>query len=275
MIIKSKKTILSLVFSVAMASTSLAAIDDKVYATVNGDDITQQDVSQILRDQKVNFESLPENQQKQVINGLIEQKLLANDAYKSDIPNSKEYKTELEKFKKSLAFQIWMLKSKENITVSEDEIKVFYDENKDKIKTPIELKASHILVKTQKEADDIIKQLSTSMNLKDDFTKLAQSKSTGPSGANGGELGWFKQEQMVPAFSTATLKLEKGTITKTAVKTRFGFHIIYLDDKKEPVAIPFEDVKDRLRPSLIEKKFVENVKKKADALKKNAKIEYK
>ncbi len=268
-----KKVILSLVASLAIASSVNAA--DKVYAIVNGESVTNQDIAMILRGQKVTYDSLPEVQQKQIIEGLIEQKLLSNEAYKSDIPKRTEFKIELEKFKKNLAFQIWMRDFSKETKVSQKELKAFYNENKSKMKAPVELKASHILVKTQKEADLIIKELSKSSNLKKDFTKLAQTKSTGPSGSNGGELGWFTKEKMVPEFSDATLKLKKGEITKTAVKTQFGFHIIYLDDKKEASTLSYDVVKNRLQQDLLQRKFTLNVKQKAEALKKNAKIEYK
>ena len=80
---------------------------------------------------------------------------------------------------------------------------------------------------------------------------------------------------MVPEFSDATLKLKKGEFTKTAVKTQFGFHIIYLDDKKEASTIAFDVIKSRLQQDLLQKKFTINVKQRAEELKKNAKIEYK
>ncbi|MDB2405692.1 peptidylprolyl isomerase, partial [Arcobacteraceae bacterium] len=228
-----------------------------------------------LRDQRVNFESLSKEQQKQMISGLVEQKLLTNEAYKSDIPNQKEYKKELEKFKKTLAFQFWIRDFSKSITVSDKDVQKFYNENKAQLKSPAQLKASHILVKTKKEADAIIADLSKSSDLKKSFTKTAQEKSTGPSGANGGELGWFTADKMVPEFSSAALKLNVGAITKTPVQTQYGFHIIYLDDKKKPATLEFAKIKDRLKQDLLQKKFTDAVKKKAEALKKHAKIEYK
>ena len=274
MLKNSKKVILSLVTMIAISGTALAQTD-KVYATVNGINITEKDVSLLLRGQNVQFESLQKDQQKQILDSLIEQKLLAEMAYKTDIPKSQEYKDELEKFKKSLAFQLWLRDFSKKITVDDKDVKKFYDTNKEKFKTPDQLKASHILVKTEKEAQDIIKELSKSKNLKDDFTKLAKEKSVGPSGANGGELGWFTKEKMVPEFSDAADKLAKGTITKTPVKTNYGYHIIYLDDKKASAMLEYEKIKDRLKQDLMQQKFAEDAKKEAEKLKKKAKIEYK
>lgn len=268
-----KKVILSLVATLSINSSANAA--DKVYATVNGDNITSQDIAMVLRGQRRTYESLSEVKQKQIIEGLVEQKLLSNAAYKSDIPKSKEYKIELEKLKKNLAFQIWMRDFGKTIKVSEKELRAFYNKNKSKMKSPVELKARHILVKTKSEAEAIIKKLSKSSNIKKDFIKLAKTKSTGPSASNGGELGWFTKEKMVPAFSNAAFKLKKGEITKTPVKTQFGFHIIYLDDKKEASTIPYNRVKARLKQNLLQRNFTISVKKRAEELKKNAKIEYK
>lgn len=274
MLQNSKKAILSLVTMIVVSGTALADTD-KVYATVNGIKVTQKDVSALLRGQNVQFESLQKDKQKQILDSLMEQKLLAEMAYKTDIPKSKEYKEELEKFKKSLAFQLWLRDFSKKIIVSDKEVKKFYDNNRAKFKTPNQLKASHILVKTEKEAKNIIKTLSKAKNLKDEFTKLAKEKSVGPSGANGGELGWFTKEKMVPEFSNAAEKLLKGTITKTPVKTNYGFHIIYLDDKKASSILQYNKIKARLKQDLMQQEFAKKAKEEAVKLMKKAKIEYK
>jgi len=269
-----KKTILSLVASIAIAS-SAAAVDAKVYATVNGDSITSNDIAVALRDPRIKFSTIPQAQQKQIIDSLIEQKLLGQNAMKTNIPNTAEYKVELDKLKQNLAFQLWMRDLSKNVKVSQSDLKKYYDKNKVKFKAPLELKASHILVKTKKEADDIIAQLKKAKDIKVEFTKLAKEKSTGPSGVNGGELGWFTKEKMVPEFSDATLKLNKGEFTKTAVKTQFGYHIIYLDDKKAASIVQYEEIKNKLKQELLQQKFTVTVKNKAEKLKANANIEYK
>jgi len=274
MLKNSKKVLLSLA-TVITISSSLLAQTDKVYATVNGMNVTQKDVAALLRGQNVEFESLQKEQQRQILDNLIEQKLLADMAYKSKISKSTEYKEELERLKKSLAFQMWLRDFSQNVKIDDKEVKKFYDENKAKFKTPDQLKASHILVKTEQEAKDIIKKLSSAKKLKDEFTALAKEKSVGPSGANGGELGWFTKEKMVPEFSTAAQKLAVGTITKAPVKTNYGYHIIYLDDKKASAVLEYAKVKDRLKQDLIQQKFAKEAKDEAVKLKKKAKIEYK
>jgi len=269
-----KKTILSIVTSLAIANSAMA-MENKVYVVVNGENITQQDVSIAIRDPRVNFTSLPQEQQKKILNTLVEQKLLSQYAYDLNIPNTSTYKIELAKLKKTLALQVWVQDLSKKIKVKESDIKSFYDINKNKFQSAPELKASHILVKTLDEANSIIKELSKSSNMKKDFTALAKTKSTGPSGANGGELGWFTKDKMVPEFSNAALKLKKGEITKTAIKTQFGYHIIYLDDKKAASTIGYNEIKAKLHQDLLQQKFTQTVQKKAIELKKKAKIEYK
>ena len=207
-----KKTFLSMVAAIAITTTSVSAMDNKIYATVNGADITSADIAVALRNPQVQFDTLPKDQQDKILQSLIEQELLSQYAVKTDIVKSAEYKTELKKLKANLAFQLWMRDLGKTIKVDEKDIKTFYDKNKNQFKAPMQLKASHILVKTKKEANDIINKLKKASDVKSEFTKLAKKYSTGPSGKNGGELGWFTKEKMVPAFSEASAKLSKGKL---------------------------------------------------------------
>jgi len=269
-----KKSIISFVASIAL-STSLFAEADKVYAVVNGENITATDIAVALRDPRIKFDTLQDAQKKQVLTGVVEQKILAQSAFKSDIVKSSEFKKELEKVKQKLAYQIWIKDLSKTITVTDKEITTYYEKNKAKFITPLELKASHILLKTEKEADSIIKSLKSSKDKKVTFTKLAKEKSIGPSGPKGGELGWFTKEKMLPEFSAAAEKLKVGSLTAKAVKTQYGFHVIYLDDKKAPQSLTLEKMKPQLRQELLQRKFVDKVQKTAADLKKKSKIQYK
>lgn len=269
-----RSKLIALFGAVVLAGSTMMA-NDKVYATVNGENITDKDIATVLKDPRVKFENLKDAQKKQLLDSLIEQKLLADEAYKSDIPKTQEYKEELEQAKKNLAFQIWLRDFAKTIKSTDAELKKFYDNNIYRLKTPEQYKASHILVKTEEEAKKIIGDLKKSKNLKDDFAKLAKEKSIGPSGSNGGDLGWFTSEKMVPEFSNAAAELAKNSITTTPVKTNYGFHVIYLEDKKEASTLPFEQIKPQLEQQYLQTKFGEKVKEKAEALKKKAKITFK
>jgi parvulin-like peptidyl-prolyl isomerase len=125
-------------------------------------------------------------------------------------------------------------------------MKKYYDENKEEFNEKASVHARHILVKTEEEAQSIISELKDfkGRSLKDKFIELAKSKSTGPSGSNGGDLGYFAQGQMVPEFNDKAFSMKPGTITLTPVKTQFGYHIIYIEDKKPETTKSFTEVKN-------------------------------
>ncbi len=270
-----KKMILSAVVA-SMLLTSSAMAVEKIYAKVNGMNVTNNDIEMIIRNPRINFSQLPPKIQQKVLNQAIDSKLLTQNAIKDGIERTKTFKKALEALKNNLALEIWMKKEYNRAKVTDKEAKAFYIQNKDKLFIqPAEVKARHILVKSEKEAKAIIAKLKglSGKKLENEFIKLAKEKSVGPSGANGGELGWFSEKRMVPAFSKAAFALKKGEITKTPVKTQFGYHIIYVEDKKPSGAIPFENVKDRIKAQLKIKAFQKNVQSIAKKLRKNAKIE--
>ncbi|HIP13302.1 MAG TPA: peptidylprolyl isomerase [Arcobacter sp.] len=274
------KTIISFTAAFALTTSSVFAIDEaKVYASVNGSDITATDVSVVLKDPRIKFDTLPKKEQKLIIDQLIDKKLLANKALNSDISNSKVFKDTLAKtitiLKQDLALQIWMQNKSKEIKISVNEVQKYYDDNKVRFIKKEEFNASHILLKTKNEANDIIDILTKSKNIKNQFTSLAKSKSIGPSGKTGGELGWFSSDKMVPEFSQATSGLKVGQFTKTPVKTQFGFHVIYLNDKKEAGTVEFDKVKADIRNFLGQTQLKTNIESVIKAEKSKAKITYK
>jgi peptidyl-prolyl cis-trans isomerase C len=111
---------------------------------------------------------------------------------------------------------------------------------------PQQVDARHILVKTQAEAEVIIKQLEHGA----DFAKLAVKDSIDPGAKDGGELGWFSQNEMVPAFANAAFALKPGQYTKTPVQTQFGWHVILCEGKRTGPTPSLDDVKDQIRQDL-------------------------
>ena len=128
------------------------------------------------------------------------------------------------------------------------EIKDYYDKNADKFMQPAMVKARHVLVKSEEEAKEVLKALDglSGQKLNDKFVEHATTKSTGPSGQGGGELGWFAANQMVKPFSDAAFALKKGEITKTPVQTQFGFHVILVEDTKAAEKATFDVVKPQI-----------------------------
>lgn len=158
---------------------------------------------------------------------------------------------------------------------AEAKLKKYYEAHKASYSVPKKLKARHILVESEKEAKALVKELDAAKEKQAKFIELAKSKSTGPSGKDGGDLGWFALDRMVPEFSAAADKLKKGAYTKEPVKTQFGYHLIMLDDKKDASAKPFDVVKDEIKEQLAGEEFTKSVKDEIAKLEKSAKIELK
>ena len=269
-----RKIVLSVVAaSVMLTSASYAA--EKVYAKVNGMNVTAGDIAMVIRNPRINFNQLPPQTQQKILDQAIDGKLLTEKAIKSGVEKTEAFKKALEKVKSDLALEVWMKEQYAKAQATDKEAQDFYNKNKDKFKQPAQVKARHILVKTEKEAKDIINQLKglNGKKLEDKFIELAKTKSTGPSGANGGELGWFSAKRMVPEFSKAAFALKKGEITKTPVKTQYGYHIIYIEDKKAGGNVPFDAVKQKIKAQLKIQKFQKSVQAIAKSLRKSAKIE--
>jgi peptidyl-prolyl cis-trans isomerase C len=256
-----RKIVLSSLVVLQLCTVNLFA-SDKVLATVGNENITQEDVDVLLKGQNITYAKLKDADKQNVLNQLIDRKILGITASKTDIVNSKIYKETLEKVKQDLALQLWMSNMAKSVTVSEANAKSYYDANKEKFKKQLELKASHILVKTEKEAKDIIISLQRAKNLKAEFIKIAKNKSTDGAAANGGDLGWFTLDKMIPEFSMAASSLKIGTITTKPVATKYGYHVIYLDGKKEPSLLSYNEVKNDVKQFLSSEEFkkrVENI----------------
>ncbi|MBL7575023.1 peptidylprolyl isomerase [Peptoniphilus asaccharolyticus] len=156
-------------------------------------------------------------------------------------------------------------KTLENIEISEEEIKKYYEENKDHFKQGPTVSASHILVETEEEANEIAKEINA-----ENFAEIAKEKSSCPSSANGGSLGEFSQGQMVPEFDQKVFSMEVGEISEP-VKTQFGYHIIKLDGKKEE--LDFEQIKGSVESELKGRKEQETYVNKIKELSESHKVE--
>ncbi len=251
-------------------------VNAKTFATVDGKDITDKDIAMILRAMPgANYDKLPPEIQQQVLNQAIEQRLLMNKAKKDGIQNSAEYKEALQDAQDELALGVWMKKQLDKITINDKEAREFYNQNPKIFAQPEQIKARHILVKDEKTAKDIIAQLNKAPKgkLLDEFKKLSAEKSIDEGIAqDGGELGWFTRDQMVPEFSDAAFKLAKGSFTKNPVKTNFGYHVILLEDKKASGTASYDTVKERVMQGLKMQKFKENLGQIAQELRKDAKV---
>lgn len=274
------KKISKIVSALLLVSTMATA---QTLVTVNGVAITQQDVdSALMNATQGRFNQVPADKQaefrKQVLEQLIAKELVYEDAKKTGILKSKEftdeYKKAQERVKEDLAIQVWQKKELDKVKVSDKEIQEYYNKNKEEFNEKESVHARHILVKTEDEAKAIIGDLTSLKGdaLKDKFIELAKTKSTGPSGPKGGDLGFFTKGQMVPEFNDKVFSMEVGSITPEPVKTQFGFHVIYLEDKKPEKVREFAEVKEFIDQRLKLEKFKTIMKTKMETLQKQATI---
>lgn len=268
------KIVKTSLLTAAMITTTLTASD--ILVTVNGKNITKQDAEAFVNasSPQAHFSGLDKAQKAMIKERLIEKALFTELAKKEEIDKKPEFKQNMEKIKEELLVNMWMKSQMENAVVSDSESKAFYDKNKEKFMQKESVHARHILVKEEKEAQAIIDEMKTLKDdaLKNKFIELAKSKSTGPSGPKGGDLGTFSKGQMVPEFDKVVWALKVGEMTAKPVKTQFGYHVIYLEGKVDAKATEYAQVKDKIIASLKQQQFAGKVAEIAKELKAKATI---
>lgn len=201
---------------------------------------------------------------------LIKRELLYKEALKKGLDRDSEYLKKIEDFKKITLVGLLLQKEIETkVKVSDQEVKDYYEKNKEKFAPVGQIKASHILVKTEEEAKKIIERLKKG----EDFAQLAKKYSIDTASAkNGGDLGYFSRGQMVPEFEAAASRLNPGGISEP-VKTKFGYHIIKVTDKKVGQVVDFEKVKGLISQNLVAERQKEAFDSYIEGLKKSYKVE--
>jgi peptidyl-prolyl cis-trans isomerase C len=214
----------------------------------------------------------------------------ALDEFKSGFQDEKQYQQSLaqigfteasfkDQIKNGLAIKTLIDKEvSQHVSVSDNQVRSFYDEHPDLFRQPEQVKASHILIQVPADADEAkkaaalasIQSLKQRIDKGENFANLAMEYSDCPSKAKGGDLGFFSREQMVQPFSEAAFALQPGQVSDV-VTTRFGYHLIRLTERKKAQTMAFNDVKEeisnRLRQEQEEKRiadYLEKIKKNAD-----------
>jgi peptidyl-prolyl cis-trans isomerase C len=260
-----KKSILATAFiGLALGVTALTAEEktatDVVIATVNGDKIMKSTLDGYLAILNKSGKKVADKQA--AIDDLVATEIALQEARKSDILERPATKKAIKDYTRNILLKTWTKEKVDSFKIDDATVKAAYDERVTKLASK-EYNARHILVKTEDEAKAIIKELDGGA----DFEKLAKEKSTGPSGSNGGSLGWFKAQTMVPAFSNAVKTMSKGDVSKTPVKTQFGFHIIKVEDSRDSKLPTLESLEAQLKRVIAQKKmlaYMVELKKTAD-----------
>ena len=238
---------------------------DKILAKVGALTVSEREVEEFIAElgQRGQRYNNPEGR-RAVLEQIISSKLLLLDARHNLYETEPEFKAELAKVRENLLINYAGNKILAAVSVSDEDAKKFYDENPDKFNQGESVNADHILVKTEEEALEILAKIE---NGEISFADAAAKYSTCPSGQKGGNLGDFGRGQMVPEFETAAFALEVGEMTKSPVKTQFGYHLIKLNSKSESSVIPYEEIADQLKEMLVGEKRREAYERKINQLK--------
>jgi len=267
------KTCLLLLSSVIILSSGIVYAGQykkNVLATVNGKQITMEDFNQAVSELPPNLRIKAEENKLDFLQFQVRKELLYQAGLKQGIDKEPRIVDLINRYKYELITQEYLDRNlKDTGTITDKEVKDYYDKNISVFKTQEEITASHILVKTEKEAKEILSELKKGK----DFAELAKEKSIDTvSARQGGSLGSFPRGAMVPEFEKAAFSLKVGEISPI-VKSEFGYHIIKVTGRTTPHQIDFIQVKDTIKKNLSHEKTQKAINTMVDQLIKDAKIE--
>lgn len=252
--------------AMAMLTAIGAQAEDTVVASVNGRNITEADVRLAEAEIGADLQRYATaTRRRVVIEFLIQNELFAEAAAKKNVAESTVFK-ERKHYWDRRSMRDAFFETEIRNQISDVQARGFYDAQIQNFPKGEEVRASHILVKTEDEAKALFEQIAHD----GDFADLAKKHSKDPgSGAKGGDLGYFGRGQMVPVFEKTAFSLPVGEVSQP-VQSQFGWHIIKVVDKRDRKPPPFEAVKEQIVAQLMHEK----AKQMAEALRSGAKIEY-
>jgi peptidyl-prolyl cis-trans isomerase C len=264
---------LSLLAALALSATLAVpfAAQAQNVAIVNGKAVPKARVdalmAQVTKQAAGRGQQLPPDIDKLVRDKVVLDEMFVQEAEKRGLAGSADYKAQMEIARESILVQALLSDYEKKNPISDADIKAEYDKFKAQ-SSGTEYRARHILVEKEEDAKALIAQIKGGAKFED----LAKTNSKDPgSGANGGDLDFAAPTAYVPEFSQAMVKLKKGEMTETPVKTQFGYHIIRLDDTREAQFPPLDDVKGQIQQRLAQQK----VAAFRDEIRAKAKTDYK
>lgn len=243
--------------------TWFEGVAGETVVTVNGKELKDSELTAIssMRQQAGQPPLAPE----QAIEEIVNLEVLRLAAVEAGLLEDAEVVLQLNRQTTQVLASAYLRQRLENTDVTDAEIQEAYETELTKLPAA-EYNSRHILLENEADANAVIAELDAGA----DFATLAQEKSIGPSGPNGGTLGWAFPEAFVPSFSAALAELEVGAYSKTAVQTQFGWHVILLEDKRSPEAPSLDNIKPQIRQFVLGEKIREHI----DSLREAAEVEY-
>jgi peptidyl-prolyl cis-trans isomerase C len=258
---------LSIALAIALLTPAMVRAADEadpIVARVNGAPIHQSDLKLAEDDAGNNLPPMPgEAKRDYLIGYLTDVMLAAKAAEDKKVAEGDSFKRRLAFLRNKLLMEQW-LQTEGKSAVTDAALHKVYDDAVKQMGQEQEVRARHILVETEDEAKAVQSQIKSGS----DFAELAKQKSKDPGGSEGGDLGYFSKEQMVPEFANAAFKLENGQVSDP-VKSQFGWHIIKVEDKRQKQVPEFDKVKDQIETYVVRKAQSDVVAK----LREGAKVE--
>jgi len=255
-------TVIVLVAGVFTTVLPAHSAEDQVVAIVNGEEIHMSEVREAINYLPPQYQSAPfEGLYPHLVNRLVSMRLIAAQGRAEGMEGDDSFRQKIEHAKNRLLEQM-MVEKEIAAKLTDQALQDYYEQWAVGKQSEEEVQARHILLATEAEARDVIAELQKGA----DFAELAKQRSTGPSGPDGGYLGYFGKGQMVPEFESAAFALNPGEFTTEPVQTQFGYHVILVEDRRKAPVPALEDVADELRNELrasIEKAYVASVRKDA------------
>lgn len=267
------------VISVVLAGVNVLQAEpkEKIFAKVGKEEITQSSVDRFIQElppqykAQINAQMASPEAKKQVIKNIVEniiaKKLFSREARRLKLHQKPEVKHKIDNVIDQILVSEYINQIRDQIKIKKEEMEAYYEKNKNQYQEPEQVKVRHILLETEEDARVVLTDLKGGK----DFAQLAEEKSICPSKTKGGDLGWFDRGRMVPAFETAAFNLNKDEISEI-VKTKFGYHIIKLEDRKAAKQKSFDSVKDQIEMQLKQEKMDTEIKKIQAKLEKEFKV---
>jgi len=227
------------------ACTKKGPDDSKVLASVNGESIKEKDYEDYLRARQAQQPPIPdkEKEKKVVLDEMVNRVLLVHSAVDQKVDQELDVYFQIKRQRENVLARAMLRKYLKDNPISDEEVQKRFEQEMEKADKN-EYRARHILVRTEEEAKEIIAQLKKGTN----FNALAQKKSIDVrSGKQGGDLGWFSQDVIVPEFFNAVTAMKKGETSQEPVKSDFGWHVIKFEDSRPRKLPTFDQAKGNIR----------------------------
>lgn len=257
-----------LIFCVVYSSGCSRKPKEEVAAVIDGKEVTVAMIDERIEKMPEQYRAFATKHKKEVLDEMIAEQLLYQEARKRKLNEDPDIKELMdEAVKKVLLSKLVEDETKKSIPVSDDDVKKHYQENKEHYIIPERVRASHILINSEVEARKAQEELKAGA----DFAEVAMRYSKDLTKDRGGDLGYFKRGQMIPEFEKVCFDLKIGEVSDL-VKTRFGYHLIKLTDRKSATYRDFEDVKERVGALLSRERQKQRLDDLIKGLKDKAKV---